>query len=60
MALSAIERARAAFLGPLITRFMIERDVGLFLLRVLEAVSGRVHIPDYLLRLALTFVNFAV
>ena len=60
MALSAIERARAAFVGPLITRFMIERDVGLFLLRVLEAVSGRVHIPDYLLRLALTFVNFAV
>ena len=59
MTLSSIERARTALVGPLITRFMTDRDVGISL-RGLEAVPDRRHISEGMLKLALSFVNFAV
>ena len=59
MKMSSIERARKALVGPLITRLMTERSVGISL-RGLEAVPDRRHLPKSMLKLALTFVNFAV
>ena len=59
MALSSIERARKAFVGPLITRFMIDYYISRYL-RELENVPDRGHISKGLQELALSFVNFAV
>ena len=59
MKMSSIERSRKALAGPLITRLMTERSVAISL-RGLEAVPDRRHIPESTLKLALTFVNFAV
>ena len=59
MALSSIERARTAFVGPLITRFMIEHHIARKL-HELEKVSDRGHISKGTRKLALSFVNFAV
>jgi hypothetical protein len=59
MTMSSIERARTTLVGPLITRLMTERSVCICL-RGLEAVPDRRHIPKRMLKLALSFVNFAV
>ena len=59
MALSPIERARTAFVGPLISRFMIEYQISRYI-RELEKVPYRGHISKGMYKLALTFVNFAV
>ena len=59
MALSSIERARTALVGPLITRFMIEHHIACYL-RDLEKVPDRGHIRNSVHKLALSFVNFAV
>ena len=59
MALSSIERARKALVGVLITRFMIERTTGYYL-RILEQVADRSSLPNSMLNLALSLVNFAV
>jgi hypothetical protein len=59
MSLSLIERARMALVELLVTRCMVEHRVG-HNLRVLENVSDREHIPQSMLELALSLVNFAV
>jgi hypothetical protein len=61
MALSSIERARTTFVELLVTRCMAEAEYGIgHHLRVLESVPDRDHIPESMLRLALSLVNFAV
>ena len=59
VALSSIERARTAFVGPLVTRFMIEDHIARRL-RELEKVPDPYHMSKGTQKLALTFVNFAV
>jgi hypothetical protein len=58
-ALSSIERVRTALVQVLVTRCMAESGVG-HDVRVLENVPDRDHIPQSMLQLALSLVNFAV
>jgi hypothetical protein len=58
-ALSSIERVRTTFVELLVTRCMAEYSIGQQL-RILESVPDRDHIPDCMLKLALSLVNFAV
>ena len=59
MKLSPIERARTALVGLLVTRCMTSNGVG-HCVRILESVPDRDHIPQGMLELALSLVNFAV
>ena len=59
VAKSAIEMARTAFVELLVTRCMGEGRVG-HDVRILENVPDRDHIPQSMLELALSLVNFAV
>jgi hypothetical protein len=59
MALSSIERARTALVELLVAESMTEEDVGHYV-RVLESVPNRDHIPQSMLRLALSLAKFAV
>src|SRR5216684_4148426 len=56
---SAIEMARTAFVELMVTRCMGEGRVGHYV-RILENVSDRDHIPQCMLELTLSLVNFAV
>ncbi|KAN0114026.1 hypothetical protein V8E52_007175 [Russula decolorans] len=59
VALSSIERLRTTFIELLVTRRMTERSVGHYV-RVLESAPDRDHIPQSMLKLALSLVKFAV
>lgn len=59
VALSSIDRVRTTLVELLVTRCMTERGVG-HDVRVLENVPDRDHIPQSMLQLALSLVNFAV
>ena len=59
VAKSSIELTRIALVELLVTRCMAESDVG-HDVRVLENVPDRDHIPQSMLQLALSLVNFAV
>ena len=59
VALSSIERVRMALVKLLVKRCMVESGVG-HDVRVLENVPDRDHIPQSMLQLALSLVNFAV
>jgi hypothetical protein len=59
VALSSIDRVRTALVELLVTRCMADPDVG-HDVRVLENVPDRDHIPESMLLLALSLVNFAV
>jgi hypothetical protein len=59
VALSSIERVRTAFVQLLVTMWMAELNVG-HEVRVLENVPDRDHIPQSMLQLAFSLVNFAV
>jgi hypothetical protein len=56
---SAIELARTAFMEVLVMICMAEGGVGHYV-RILENVPDRDHIPQSMLKLALSLVNFAV
>ena len=58
-ALSSIERARTTFVELLVTRCMAEYGIGRHL-RIQESIPDREHIPNLMLRLALSLVNFAI
>ena len=58
-ALSSVERVRTAFVELLVTMCMAEIGVG-HDVRVLESVPDRDRIPQSMLQLALSLVNFAV
>ena len=59
VALSSIERVRTTLVEVLVAKCMVEGGVG-HDVRVLENVPDRDHIPQSMLQLALSFVNFAV
>ncbi|KAI0263327.1 hypothetical protein BGY98DRAFT_1182102 [Russula aff. rugulosa BPL654] len=59
VALSSIERIRMALVKLLVKRCMVESGVG-HDVRVLENVPDRDHIPQSMLQLALSLVNFAI
>jgi len=59
VAKSSIELARTALVEVLVTKCMAGHDVG-HDVRVLENVPDRDHIPQSMLQLALSLVNFAV
>ena len=59
VALSTVERVRTALVELLVTMCMAEHQVG-HDVRVLENVPDRDHIPQSMLQLALSLVNFAV
>ena len=59
LALSSIERVRTTLVELLVTTCMAETRVG-HGVRVLESVPDREHIPQSMLQLALSLVNFAV
>jgi hypothetical protein len=59
VALSSIDRVRTALVEVLVTKCMAEIGVG-HDVRVLESVPDRDHIPQSMLQLALSLVNFAV
>ena len=56
---SSIEHLRTTFMGLLVTRYMTKYEVGRYV-RILENIPDRVHIPECMLKLALSLVKFAV